>query len=133
MNRGVKQLQDRPEDKSELYLTTLLQHVGDLRLGLEAIGSGLKEAAESTAGRSVELTMPTEPPPQRVIVQYRVPREILKVVEAQFDVVNRWMEPLLAASQDQRTDMSKLQDAIQTLQANYYALLEELESAKPKK
>jgi hypothetical protein len=66
-------------------------------------------------------------------VQYRVPREILKVVEAQFDVVNRWMEPLLAASQDQRTDMSKLQDAIQTLQANYYALLEELENAKPKK
>ncbi len=132
MSEGVRHLGDRHQDKSELYMTTLLQHVGDLRQGLEAIGSALPVAAERAAKQSVELTMPTEPPAQKVIVQYRVPREILEVIKAQFDVANRWLEPLLSTSQGQTQEMERLQNAIQTLQANYYALLQELESARSK-
>jgi hypothetical protein len=59
-----------------------------------------------------------------------VPREILEVVKSQFDVMNTWLQPLLAASQDQRHEMQSLQNSVQTCLANYYALLQELENAR---
>jgi hypothetical protein len=71
-----------------------------------------------------------EPLSQRVVVQHRVPRELLDVVKSQFDVMNTWLEPLLTASEGQRRDLNQLQNAVQTCLANYYSLLQQLESAQ---
>jgi hypothetical protein len=67
-----------------------------------------------------------------VVVQHRVPREILDVVRSQFEVMNSWLQPLLALSGEQREDMQKLQNSVQTCLANYYALMQDLERAEGK-
>ena len=132
LGEGVKQLAKKePEDKN-VVLSALLQHVGELRRGLEAIGASLKEAAAQVAQRPAEplpSAASAEPPAQRVIVQHRVPREMLDVVKGQFEVMNTWLAPLLAASEGQRHDLDKLQNAVQTCLANYYSLLQQLEQA----
>ncbi len=132
MGEGVKHLAKRDTDDKNVVLSALLQHVGELRRGLEAIGQSLKEAAAQAAQRPAEpavLAAPAELPPQKLIVQHRVPRELLDVVRSQFEVMNTWLEPLLSASQDQRRDLDKLQNAVQTCLANYYGLLQQLETA----
>jgi hypothetical protein len=131
MGDAVTHLTSQDEDK--VVLTALLQHVGDLRRGLESIGTSLKEAASEASGRQIELSMPVEPPAQKVVVQHRVPREILNVVKSQFEVMNSWLEPMMAVSQGQRKDMQNLQNSVQTCLANYYALLQDLENARGKR
>jgi hypothetical protein len=131
MGEAVDHLTHQDQDKT--ILTALLQHVGDLRQGLESIGVSLKEAAVEASQRQVPLAAPAEPaelPARKVVVQHRVPREILDVVKSQFDVMNNWLEPLLAVSEGQRKDMQNLQNAVQTCLANYYALLQDLENAR---
>jgi hypothetical protein len=130
MSDAVGHLSRRESDDSNVFLNALLQHVGDLRRGLESIGVSLKEAASEASEKHVELSMPVEPPPQKVVVQHRVPREILEVVKSQFEVMNTWLQPLMSVSAEQRTDMQNLQNAVQTCLANYYALMQDLEKAK---
>jgi hypothetical protein len=127
---GVTGLTSRDTDQDKVVLSALLQHVGDLRRGLEAIGAALKEAAAEASGRQQQLASTAEPPAQKVVVQHRVPREILDVVKSQFDVMNNWLQPLLAVSQDQRQELHNLQNSVQTCLANYYALLQQLENAR---
>jgi hypothetical protein len=132
LGEGVKHLTKKePEDKN-VVLSALLQHVGELRRGLESIGVALKEASAQVAQRQTEPPPPAaaaELPAQKVIVQHRVPRELLDVVKSQFEVMNTWLEPLLTASEGQRRDLDKLQNAVQTCLANYYSLLQQLEQA----
>jgi hypothetical protein len=131
MGEAVDHLTHQDQDKT--ILTALLQHVGDLRQGLESIGVSLKEAAVEASQRQVSVAAPAESaelPARRVVVQHRVPREILDVVKSQFDVMNSWLEPLLAVSEGQRKDMQNLQNSVQTCLANYYALLQDLENAR---
>jgi len=133
LGEGVKHLAKKDTDDDKVVLSALLQHVGELRRGLEAIGTALKEAATQAAEHRAEPTVRTAPPEplsQRVIVQHRVPRELLDVVKSQFDVMNTWLEPLLAASEGQRRDLNQLQGAVQTCLANYDGLLQQLESAQ---
>jgi len=87
------------------------------------------QLAEHRAEPAV-LAAPAELPSQRVIVQHRVPRELLDMVKSQFDVMNTWLEPLLAASEGQRRDLNQLQNAVQTCFANYEGLRQQLESAQ---
>lgn len=133
LGEGVKQLARKDAEDDKVVLSALLQHVGELRRGLEAIGAALKEAAaQAAAHRDVPaaLAAAPEPPSQRVVVQHRVPRELLDVVQSQFEVMNAWLEPLLAASEGQRRDLNQLQHAVQTCLANYSGLLQQLESAQ---
>jgi hypothetical protein len=129
LSDGVKHLARRDKDEDNVILTALLQHVGDLRRGLESIGQSLKEAAAQTAEHRAVTVTPPELPPQKLIVQHRVPRELLEVVKSQFDVMHTWLEPLLDSSRAQRADLQNLHNAVQTCLANYYALLQQLETA----
>jgi hypothetical protein len=76
------------------------------------------------------LAAAAELPSQRVIVQHRVPRELLDMVKSQFGVMNKWLEPLLAASEGQRRDLNQLHNAAQSCLANYEGLRQQLESAQ---
>lgn len=136
MAAGVKHLTDRDHDESQQTVAALLEHVGQLRSGLEAIGTAVQAAAETSSKRPTEplqVSLPqaaTEPPPQKVIVQHKVPKVILEVLKSQFEIMQNWLEPLANATTAQTDEMKKLQNSVQTCLANYYALLEELENAK---
>jgi len=132
MGEGVKHLSERDTEQRDVHLTALMQQVAGLRSNLADIGDAVKEAAEKSPEQRVELTAPTELPPQKVVVQHKVPRSVLDVVKSQFEVMNNWMEPLLSATAAQSQEYQKLQNSVQTCLANYYALLEELEQAKIK-
>jgi hypothetical protein len=132
LGEGVKHLTKKESEDKNVVLSALLQHVGELRRGLESIGVALKDASAQVAQRQAEPPPPAAPaelPEQKVIVQHRVPRELLDVVKSQFEVMNTWLEPLLTASEGQRRDLDKLQNAVQTCLANYYSLLQQLEQA----
>lgn len=132
MGEGVRHLSDRDTEQRDVHLVALMQQVAGLRTNLEDIGNAVKDAAEKAPEHRLELAAPTELPPQKVVVQHKVPRSVLDVVKSQFEVMNNWMEPLLTASAAQSQEYQKLQNAVQTCLANYYALLEELEQAKIK-
>lgn len=129
LGEGVKHLARKDTDDDKVVLSALLQHVGELRRGLEAIGAALKEAA-AHRGSPADVPASAPSPSQRVVVQHRVPRELLDVVRSQFEVMNTWLAPLLAASEGQRRDLNQLQHAVQTCLANYGGLLQQLESAQ---
>jgi hypothetical protein len=132
VSEAVGHMTRREDDEGNVFLNALLQHVGDLRRGLESIGVSLKEAASEASAKRLEPPAAVEPPPQKVVVQHRVPREILDVVRSQFEVINSWLQPLLALSGEQRADMQNLQNSVQTCLANYYALMQDLERAEGK-
>ncbi len=132
LGEGVKRLAAGGADENKVVLSALLQHVGELRRGLDAIGTALKEAAERRAEPALPAA-PPELPPQNVVVQHRVPREVLDVVRSQFQVMSAWLEPLLAASEGQRRDLNQLQGAVQACLADYRTLLEQLEAAQARR
>jgi len=132
MGEGVKHLSERDTEQRDVHLTALMHQVAGLRTNLEDIGTAVKEAAEKAPEQRLEIAAPTELPPQKVVVQHKVPRSVLDVVKSQFEVMNNWMEPLLTATHAQNQEYQKLQNSVQTCLANYYALLEELEQARIK-
>jgi hypothetical protein len=132
MGEGVKHLSERDTEQRDVHLTALMQQVAGLRTNLDDIAGAVKEAAEKAPGQRLEIAAPTELPPQKVVVQHKVPRSVLDVVKSQFEVMNTWMEPLLSATAAQTQEYQKLQSSVQTCLANYYALLEELEQARIK-
>jgi hypothetical protein len=133
MAEGVKHFSERDTEQTDVRLTALMHQVGGLRASLEGIGEAVKEAAVQSGGKPVEIAAPPKLPSQKVIVQHKVPQSVLDVVKGQFEVMNKWMEPLLSASTAQSQDLKNLHNSVQTCLANYYALLQELEDAKSKR
>ena len=61
LGEGVKHLTKRDSEDKNVVLSGLLQHVGELRRGLEAIGTSLKEASAQVAQRQAERPLPAAP------------------------------------------------------------------------
>jgi hypothetical protein len=127
---GVKQLASQDSPQRDLFLSAMLQHVKDLSGNLQSIGTAVQEAASEAGQLRQQAATPLEPPPQTVIVRHSVPRSILDVIRSQFELMNRWLHPLTAATDAQGQQLDKLQNAVQTCLANYYALMQELEQAR---
>lgn len=131
MTDGVQSLSKSEDDKSELHLSMLLQHVAGLRSSLDTIGEAVNTAAtKPPEPLRIETAAPPALPPQKVIVQHKVPRSILEVLRSQFDVINNWLQPLANSANAHTDDMKRLENSVQTCLANYYALLQELEDAR---
>jgi hypothetical protein len=133
MSQGVKHLSSQDTPQRDLFLATMLQHVKDLNDNLHSIGAAVKEAAAEAGSIRQEAAAPAEPPPQKVVVRHSVPRSILDVIKSQFDLMNRWLQPISSAADTQSQELTKLQNSVQTCLANYYALMQELESARDKR
>ena len=61
LGEGVKHLTKKESEDKNVVLSALLQHVGELRRGLEAIGVALKEASAQVAQRQAEPPPPAAP------------------------------------------------------------------------
>ncbi|MEM9656733.1 MAG: AAA family ATPase, partial [Planctomycetota bacterium] len=99
----------------------------------EQIGELVEALASSAAGEPASATPTptdaTEAIPQKVIVQHNVPRVILRVVKAQFELMNNWMAPLLAAENLQASEMQQLRNSIDKCLKDYAKLMAELKEA----
>jgi hypothetical protein len=133
MADGVKQLTARPADTTPPHVHALLDQVGQMQRGLDAIGAAVRLAVEHAGKQSAaspQATLPTELPSQKVIVQHKVPRVILDVLHSQFDVINSWLAPLSNATVVQTREMQKLQNSVEACLATYTRLLQDLEGAQ---
>jgi hypothetical protein len=115
-----------------------LREAGETRLAAEAAaqeGARATDAEEVSAERLAKIlaALKAEMPPQEVLVQHKVPRVVLGVVSAQFELMQRWLQPLLEAGNQQSAEMQKLQASVEKCLANYGALIGELEAAGGKK
>ncbi|MCA9162872.1 MAG: AAA family ATPase, partial [Planctomycetales bacterium] len=88
----------------------------------------LLEEFRSTSPQPVDISSALTP---KVTVQHKVPRVVLDVVRAQFELMQSWMAPVLNAANLQSSDIQRLQASIDRCLNNYAGLLEDLEAARP--
>ncbi len=124
---GVRNLAERAGPERELFLANLLEHARGLHQSLETIGGAIRQAAEAGPQRQSP-----EPLAQQVVVQHRVPRNILDVLRAQFDLMRNWLQPLQTATVAQREETQQLRASLETCLAQYAALMQDLERAENK-
>jgi hypothetical protein len=127
---GVKQLASQDTPQRDLFLAAMLQHLKELSGGMQSIGSAVQEAASQAGQLRQQAAASADPPPQTVIVRHSVPRSILDVIRSQFELMNRWLQPLATTADTQNEQLERLHNAMQTCLANYYALMQELEKAR---
>jgi len=107
--------------------------------GLESIRNTLTEGvavmrASDEQRREETLTatktQEAAPLPQQVVVQHKVPRVVLGVVKSQFQLMQNWLGPILAAESEQAGEMQQLRESVEKCLGEYSKMIEELESAK---
>lgn len=103
-----------------------------------AITEGMAQLREDDQNRQEEPAppsdaKPTPPVPQHVVVQHKVPRVVLGVVKSQFQLMQDWLGPILAAENAQSGEMQLLRESVEKCLQEYGEMISELESAKPAK
>ncbi|MEO8496582.1 MAG: AAA family ATPase, partial [Planctomycetota bacterium] len=112
LNSGVDRLVQTPRESSGL--------------SAEAIETLLKQLQKS--GTSDDLSADT----RRMIVQYRLPKEVVAILKHQFDLMQTWLLPILNAANLQSSDIQRLQRSIDAALNSYAALVQNLEDLPPR-
>ncbi|MED5399537.1 MAG: AAA family ATPase, partial [Planctomycetota bacterium] len=136
-------------------------HVAGLRESLDAIRDALTEAAarpvtiadddapesESTDddGLSANIVEPDDPEDEdgeeelephdganTITVVNKIPPSLLKVLRQQFRLMEGWMEPLLRSSQEQRGELQKLREHLETTLEDYERLIGQVGDSRSK-
>ena len=136
-------------------------HVAGLRESLDAIRDALAEAAarpvtiadndapesESTDddGLSANIVEPDDPEDEdgeeelephdganTITVVNKIPPSLLKVLRQQFRLMEGWMEPLLRSSQEQRGELQKLREHLETTLEDYERLIGQVGDSRSK-
>lgn len=92
-----------------------------VRQSLLAAGSELSQTLAAT-GKQLELISTQQtlsPPEQKVVVQYKVPRELAELIKGQFHLIQEWLRPLLSESIDNGRDLDRLAKQLESMIANY--------------
>ncbi len=131
LSTGVQHMAAQDTQQRDLFLSAMLQHLKDLSGSLQTIGTSVQQVTSESGLLGTVEAPAAEPPPQRVIVRHSVPRSILDVIRSQFDLMNRWLQPLSTATDAQNRQLERLQQAMQACLANYNTLVQELEQARP--
>jgi chromosome segregation ATPase len=95
-------------------------------LSAEALAPLLKQLQESA--NSKEISDET----RRLIVQYRLPKEVVGVLQHQFNLMQAWMLPILNAANLQSSDIQRLQASLNETLNSYATLVEHLEDLPPR-
>ncbi len=92
-----------------------------VRQSLMAAGSELSQTLAAT-GKQLELISTQQalsPPDQKVVVQYKVPREMAELIKGQFHLIQEWLRPLLSESIDNGRDLDRLAKQLESMIASY--------------
>jgi len=109
---GIDQMARAPSESSQLSTEAL-----------QALVTQLQKS--STSG---EMSSDT----RRIIVQYRLPKEVVKVLTHQFKLMQDWMTPILNASNLQSSDIQQLRRSLDATLNSYATLVEHLEEPPPR-
>lgn len=93
----------------------------DPTLAAETLATLLKQLQASVAAK--EMSDET----RRLIVQYRLPKEVVGVLQHQFNLMQAWMLPILNAANLQSADIQRLEESLKTTLNSYATLVEHLE------
>ena len=107
------------------------QRVDSVRQGLSVVGDRLATVIEATAKQleSIHRQQALSPPEQKVLVQHKVPRVMVDLVQGQFHLMQEWLRPLLAESLDNGRDLDQLRTQIETTLAVCNRMRSELDAA----
>ena len=72
------------------------------------------------------------PETRRIIVQYRLPKEVVRVLKEQFKLMQGWMVPVLNDSNLQSSDIQQLQRSLDATLNSYATLVEHLREQPPR-
>ena len=112
LNSGVDRLSEQPDASSAL--------------SADALAPILKQLQESAATKDISEET------RRIIVQYRLPKEVVGVLQHQFNLMQAWMLPILNAANLQSSDIQKLQESLNNALNSYATLVEHLEDLPPR-
>ncbi len=103
-----------------------------------ALNEGITQMRVAADQQNEEPPAPEEkkdgpPVPQHVVVQHKVPRVVLGVVKSQFELMQDWLSPILAAEKEQAGEMQELRESVEKCLTEYGKMIDELQSAKTSK
>ncbi|MCA9121811.1 MAG: DNA repair ATPase [Planctomycetaceae bacterium] len=130
----------------------VIEQLQALNNGMNSLGTALSngvdqlsQQASSSKGLAAETLMPLlkhlqESAPakemsddtRRIIVQYRLPKEVVGVLQHQFTLMQSWMLPILNAANLQSSDIQRLQESLNATLNSYATLVEHLEDLPPR-
>jgi hypothetical protein len=126
---GIETLAEQDQQPQEATPKEMDAPVASEELSSETADALIKLSEELRNYTTGMIPVDMDKPVQRVSVMHKVPRSILNVMQSQFDVMNDWMKPILAASEDNAVNLTQLQKSVDACLENYTQLLEELEQA----
>ncbi len=154
VDSGIGKLtaQEEGPTRAEQQATQVVERLAALNEGMASIGATLTGGIDVLAKASGESSAPdTEaiaalvkqlqstaasgdlsPDTRRLIVQYRLPKEVVAVLTHQFELMRAWMLPILNAANLQSSDIQKLQASLNATLNSYSQLVEHLEDLPPK-
>ena len=112
LNSGVEQIAQAPKESSPLSAETLETLLKQLQK---------KDTSDDASAET-----------RRIIVQYRLPKEVVAVLKHQFELMQGWMLPILNAANLQSTDIQRLQQSLDATLNSYSSLVEHLEHLPPR-
>lgn len=109
----------------------IAEYLARLSDSVEAERQQLSEAVRETATELSRIAQrqAADPPEQRVLVQHKVPRVMLEVVRSQFQLMQEWLRPLLAATSGNGKEMDRLRAQMEHSLRHYERLRDSLEEA----
>ncbi len=92
-----------------------------VRQSLSSTGSELAQTLAVT-GKQLEAISKQQtlaPPEQKILVQYKVPREMAELIKGQFHLMQEWLRPMLSESIDNGRDLDRLAAQLESMIENY--------------
>jgi hypothetical protein len=127
LSTGMMQLSTPPAASSPpanphaSQLEAAVQHLSKFNENLSRIGEALSGATFAAPNAAATA--------HQVQVIYKVPRAFLDVIKAQFQIMERWLEPVAKLAEQQGADTSELVKNVDLAFKRYETLIQRMEGA----
>ena len=149
LDDGIGQLTTSADEppEAQALVARVVEELQSLNNGMNSIGTVLSGGIDQMARAPSESSQlssealqalvkqlqtsrtsdPMSSDTRRIIVQYRLPKEVVRVLNEQFKLMQGWMIPVLNASNLQSSDIQQLQRSLDATLNSYATLVEHLE------
>ncbi|TWU59020.1 ATPase involved in DNA repair [Rubripirellula tenax] len=125
LSKAIAARDNSSEDRMDARIDSVRQSLSNtgtqLAQTLAVTGKQLEKISEQQA---------LAPPEQKVLVQYKVPREMAELIKGQFHLMQEWLRPMLSESIDNGRDLDRLAKQLESMIATYAKVEETFEGDK---
>ncbi len=107
---GGEATEARMDERVESLRHSVVEAGVQLSDSLRMTGKMLEQISERQA---------LQPPDQKVVVQHRIPRVMVDLVQGQFHLMQEWLRPILSESIDTSRDVERMRKQLEKLMATY--------------